>query len=85
MAIMGSYDGLSYLGDSLSIYAKFSLGNMGFNMSLCARQVLNWNNTGEQDINLLYQCQGSTKISVVYNSGLLMDDQLAFGTDQYAL
>ena len=54
MAIMGSYDGLSYLGDSLSTYAKFSLGNMGFNMSLCARQVLDWDNTGEQDIKLLY-------------------------------
>ncbi len=82
---MGSYDGLSYLGDSLSTYAKYSLGNMGFNTSLCARQVLDWDNAGEQDIRLLYQCQGSTTISVVYNSGLLMDDHFALGTDSYAL
>ena len=83
MIIMGSYGGLSYLKENLSTYAKYSLGNMGFDMSICGRQVIDWSNDG--NIRLLYQCQGATSITEIFSSGILLDYHLDFGTDESAL
>ena len=35
MIIFGTYDGLDYLGDKVSFYAKYSFGNFGFSGSIC--------------------------------------------------
>ena len=75
---MGSFGGLDYMGDRVSIFAKYSFGNMGFSGSICGMNVVFWDSPTS---NLDYQCQGTTQITSVISSGIMLDSDLPFGTD----
>ena len=59
MIIMNGFDGLDYLGDSVSFAAKVSFGSMGFAQSLCSREIIDWNASNPVGI-VDYECQGTT-------------------------
>ena len=80
MAIMGSYDGLDYLGDTISWFTKVSLGNMGFSTSICSKGIIDWNDS-DSEMALMFQCQGSTTIGSIINTGLMYDDEMVNGID----
>lgn len=79
MIIFGSFNGLDYLGDKVSFYASTSFGNIGFSQAICGNNIIEWH--GVEDVQLLLQCQGSTQIDQIVDSGVFLDDNLAFGTD----
>ena len=84
MIIMGGFDGLDYLGESVSFAAKVSFGNMGFAQFLCSREIIDWNASNPM-LRVDYECQGTTQISSVISSGLMLDSKLPHGTDPDSL
>ena len=57
MLIMSGFNGLNYLGSTVSFNAKVSFGNMGFAESVCSRTIIDWKSPTMQ---LDYHCQGTT-------------------------
>ena len=84
MGIMYSFDGLGYLGTKISSFAKVSMGNMGFSMSTCSKAIVEWNKRGEE-LALMFQCQGTTTIGSVINTGLMYDALMPNGIDSDSL
>ena len=85
MIIMGSFGGLDYLKDNLSFSAKYSFGNMGFSSSICSKYIINWSDPVDHEFNLMFDCQGTTQIDYVINSGLLFDSYMPMGMDKESL
>ena len=84
MGIMYSFDGLGYLGTKINSFAKVSMGNMGFSMSTCSKSIVEWNEQDKQ-LALMFQCQGTTTIGSIINTGLMYDSLMPHGIDDDSL
>lgn len=47
MVILGSFEGLDFLGDKVSFYATTSFGNIGFSQSICGNNIIEWHNPAD--------------------------------------
>ena len=84
MGIMYNFDGLGYLGTLINGYAKVSMGNMGFSMSTCSKAIVEWNDQ-DAELALMFQCQGTTTIGSIINTGLMYDALMVNGIDSDSL
>lgn len=73
-----SFNGLDHLGVYVTSTASRSFGNIGFSGSMCARMPIDWDHEDSVTINI--GCQGSTKISKMLSSGLVLDRAFPGGT-----
>ena len=71
MGIFRSFGGLDHLGEYVSLTAKYSLGNIGFSASICARMPLDY--PDESSLEMIANCQGTTQITGILSSGMMLD------------
>ena len=71
--------GLVYIKDQVGIYVLSSFGNMGFAKPICAKENIIWEN--DHEINFSFQCESTTVIKDVVDSGILFSTVLPGGTD----
>ena len=65
---------------TVHIYAETSFGNMGFSKPICGKDIVDWeDSTPHVDLN--FQCEGTTIITDVNDSGVLLSTSLPDGTD----
>ena len=71
MGIFKSFGGLDHLGEYVSLTAKYSLGNIGFSASICARMPLDY--PDESSLEMIANCQETTQITGILSSGMMLD------------
>ena len=59
------------MGEYVSLTAKYSLGNIGFPASICARMPLDY--PDESSLEMIANCQGTTQITGILSSGMMLD------------
>ena len=62
--------------DGLSIYVKYSFGNMGFAKSICGKSPIQYAEKDDSTVpytSIFFQCEKSTTIQTVIDSGLMLD------------
>ena len=84
-------EGFDYENPDMSSYTKYSFGMMGFSKNICAKVPIQWSSSGNSDLfgftqentSLLLQCEGTTYISGVYDSGIMLDKEFGGADDVY--
>lgn len=77
MLIYKSYGGMDSFGEFVTLTASVSFGNMGFSSTVCAKMPIDWQH--DESVTLHAQCQGSTTISDVLSSGMMLDTEFPGG------
>ena len=77
MMIYKSYGGMDSFGEFVTLTASVSFGNMGFSSTVCAKMPIDWQH--DDSVTLHAQCQGSTTISDVLSSGMMLDTEFPGG------
>ena len=87
MFIYKKFGGLNYLeryeeafdyrNPDLSSYTKYSFGMMGFSKNICAKVPIQWSAESgftQENTSLILQCEGTTQITEVYDTGIMLDE-----------
>ena len=70
MLIYDFFDGYNYT-ESESLYARLSFGNMGYSSNYCGMNMIKWEDGPTATTPVTLQCQGSTRIRRVIDTGLV--------------
>jgi len=77
MGIFSSFGGLGSYGEFVTTTASTSFGNVGFSSSLCLKAPIDWHH--DTAVDLRANCQGTTAISSVMASGMMLDFEFPGG------
>lgn len=78
MIIYKTQGGLDFVRERESLTAPYSFGNMGFSSSQCSKSLVEW----DRYIKMQIQCQRSTQIDAVLDSGIILSKAFPGGADR---
>ena len=79
MALYWRVGGYGHISNHVGLYALTSFGNMGFSKTICGKEIIDW--TQSDSIKIQFQCDKTTEITDVLDSGILLSSSLPGGTD----
>ena len=77
MGIFRSFGGMDAYGEFVTTTAAHSFGNMGFSSTVCSKFPIDWRH--DTSVTMTARCQGTTSISGVLASGMMLDDAFPYG------
>ena len=77
MFLFHSQGGLDIMRESVPFSAEWSFGNMGFSTSQCSKWPIRW----DRHVRMNIQCQKTTEIDAVLDSGIILSKAYPEGAD----